>query len=205
MKGVEAGDGEATFERGYGQTELYSFCHHRASCGTRAQPGPQRSTQDPSQTNNGVLCFCEGRYPENPEQGNGHCYVGSCDYGRPRHSMRRRRRDEVLEFERENKLDDANKDAEMFGLCKFRQILDNRVDFSLCVAHRHGDVDVADPVFTDEPTRDYAEYARAMDEAAKGDKESSAMPMSPRDRIDQFFAAYIKKEIAEKSLEEPGA
>ena len=57
----------------------HKYCHHRAACGTRAQPGPLISVNDPSSAQDGFQCACFGQ--DSLGGVTSSCYRGVCDYG----------------------------------------------------------------------------------------------------------------------------
>ena len=61
------------------ERQRHKYCHHRAACGTRAQPGPLLSLSDPSSTQDGFECVCFGKGEDGSIQPE--CYRGFCDYG----------------------------------------------------------------------------------------------------------------------------
>ena len=59
--------------------QTHKYCHHRAACGTRAQPGPLISTNDPTSAQDGFQCACFGK--DSLGSVTSSCYRGVCDYG----------------------------------------------------------------------------------------------------------------------------
>jgi len=166
----------------------FAFCHHRSTCGSRAQPGLQVSLQDPTQSDDGLSCFCQGKFPNG--QDNGRCYRGTCDYGKAHIGLRGQPSDEVLDFfgTRDREDGDPNTSAETKGLCKFEQVLENLVDMSLCMKHLTQSMqDTNDGAYTEKIPRD---YQALNDMIEKNDGEG--LPLSPQDRLDLKVLNYLK-------------
>lgn len=169
----------------------FKYCHHRASCGSRAQPGVQVSLQDPTQLNDGISCYCQGTYEQVGGDPNGYCYRGSCEYGHPRHSLRGQPSDEVLDYSGVRDVDgDPNLNADRSGMCKFEQILENVVDMALCSTHlspTNLDRNYGSP--RDLPARDYTALDKKMSDES-GD--SVTLPLDPQEVLDMKYLTFIK-------------
>lgn len=177
--------------------EEWIYCHHRASCGTRAEPGLQITPEDPAQWNDGVQCFCEGYYKTDGTAHNGKCYRGTCDAGVERRTLRSRAQDSVRQLSRDGVLEPIA-DADARGLCKFQQLFDNQVDARLCSNHLGGtgSVDINYGAWTDPPPKDYGTEPKDAPPSIYG------MPLSPQESVDKQFWS-IMKNVADEAL--PGA
>lgn len=174
--------------------EEWVYCHHRASCGTRADPGLQITPEDTAQWNDGIQCFCEGYYKMDSTTHNGKCYRGTCDAGVERRTLRGRSQDSVRQLSREGVLEPIG-DADARGLCKFRQLFDNQVDVRLCTNHLAGDaaVDINYGGYTDPPPKNYG----AADGAAP---LIIGLPLSPQGQVDEKFFKVMQSVAGEDKL-----